>query len=121
MVLRKGQFFIIGAIVVALSLFALSESLERNPAFDPSFVQEDDIGARYMKIEELLDSTVVMSDHINRDRDLRHLEHLLQEEFSSDNYRIELEYNEPDVLPLDISTSLASPDNTINKTREYGA
>ena len=117
---RKGQFFVIGAIVVVISLFTLTEALIRNPSFDPSIMQGQDVSQVYLHIVDSIEQTIVDSDDSNRDNNIQHLIAFLNEELADDQYRLALDYPVPTSSHMTVQINLTSPNFRLGKFEELG-
>lgn len=110
----------IGAIVVAISLFTLMSALSRTSDFVPENIQGNDMGMVFLNVEEVLNKVVLSSDGTGRGENIQHILSVLTEILADDNYKLDLFYSNPETLPLEIEITLSSADASLKKVRSFG-
>lgn len=111
--MRKGQFFIIGAVVVVISLFSLQNLLNQAWQLDSSEMQGEDIGLILIEIQRTLDNTIQNSD-TNLENNLELLIALLKDNLIIRGYRLEIKYT-IDVTEVLVELKIQSKDIYLEK------
>lgn len=111
---KKGQFFILSAVLVTLALFALNSVMNQNWQFDVSSVQAEDSAVLIKNIENELNKKTYPWDASNElDYQILTLEKMMKRK----NYDIEIKYefNKANATEIPAKIKISSVDFSIER------
>ena len=89
---RKGQFFIISAVIILLTLYSIVNALNSNWQTDVSEVQGNDAAEIFENIENGINRTVSFSDSTDIEENLETFM-LVEKNAIGDQYTLDMHFN----------------------------
>lgn len=99
---RKAQFFIIGAVIIVITLFSLNNMISQNWMLDLSDVQGEDIVYRLNGIQDNLNYTIQNSGSEHLDNNLKSYIAVETDLMKRLGYKLKINYK----IDTDIATNI---------------